>query len=682
MLNRKSFAVGSGLLTIMLFSLGAASDDPVRAPAQAHHSNKGDGICDSLYSVLVSGGSLYAGVVKTVTVDKVELQGQPFQARTERGTIAFQVQATLLGKSVGDLTIPFWWTEEPKGRSIPVADWGGHRSAWSARPKAGERLVLLIEKTDNWPMAEGPVGYRWEVSEDNRLVSAFRELGRFLRTKDNTEKRSIFRSMCRSESENVRRFAIDAVFGSEDGLRWTIQDGDQVKSPVSRSRAVISLLTELGSRIGPDVRAQITDHLSAWLSRPEWHLIDDLTLTKGQAATVADWFIAELREGTENERYQTLGGLRQILWSRGAAFTVAVFGKRQDQLLQQLHALRNASAAENPERSVRYLSQAILDTVRFWSSTFDALKKGGNLYVGTVRSVTVTPVNKRSPAALHTEEGVFQFRVKKTLNGRIESELAIPFWWTEGSETDIIRPMVSDNEDVWPARPTVGDRLLLLVGGADEQGSGDPRRKKGSVLHRWLLVGNDDPFAKEVETVVKFLNTKDKEEKRRIFRTMFESKSKNTRMCVVKALFCGGGDTSWFIARDGKAGPEVGLSRMVLEFLDEFGPKLDNDERQYITLCFSDGLVAYPAGVTEDLKNAFGEWIREELKIGWSEQRALVAIRGLQQILSHHGPVRMRDVLGNHHAEVMEALASIPRGGRSPELEKQSADLLAKINGP
>ncbi len=95
---------------------GGPAEAPDTAPLALDDPN--------LYYVLAHGGTCYVGRVRAVLVDDagfLEGKGWPY----ERGTLRLAVEEALQGPAAKEVGVPFYWTEDPKGRPATLlADWG------------------------------------------------------------------------------------------------------------------------------------------------------------------------------------------------------------------------------------------------------------------------------------------------------------------------------------------------------------------------------------------------------------------------------------------------------------------------------------------------------------------------------------------------------------------------------
>jgi hypothetical protein len=93
---------------------------------------------------------------------------------------------------------------------------------------------------------------------------------------------------------------------------------------------------------------------------------------------------------------------------------------------------------------------------------YRTLKEGGSLYAGTVVSVTVA---RHDPHPPFTESGEILFHVDRTLAGPQLEERTVPFLLWDDREEGVGSDWAGQSP--WPARPTVGEHLLLLIGDED-----------------------------------------------------------------------------------------------------------------------------------------------------------------------------------------------------------------------
>src|SRR6266542_2900847 len=160
-----------------------------------------------------------------------------------------------------------------------------------------------------------------------------------------------------------------------------------------------------------------------------------------------------------------------------------------------LIASRHPEDANEPSTEVERIDRSVdsgQDVDR--SGGYETLVTGGQLYAGTVLSVTVQKAGpRRGPGGPQEEWGSLQFRVDRTVAGPDVRELTLGYWWLEDSVDSVGTDWVC-NDGPWRERPRAGQHLLLQLAGDKQVADGQIRRFGSPVCHVWRGVGGDHPL--------------------------------------------------------------------------------------------------------------------------------------------------------------------------------------------
>lgn len=315
--------------------------------------------CES-YTTL-DDGSLYAGLVLSVTVKSRKPPEDPFESGLEeRGTFRFRVDRTVNGPRQKELTLGYWSTPEqnfPNGGPILTADWGGAASPWGHRPpRPGEHLLLLLTadkmRAENLNgVGGGPVWQVWRgVGAGHGLVRGFEDATEYLKAKDDRTRDELFRKLCRSDFRSMRRFAFYAAFYPADSETHKMNGGGH--DPVRQSRLVLEFLRLAVPRMDTAMeRVSVTGWFSRWLEG-----FSSAGVTEALLSAFEQWYLAELETGNVLRCQAALEGLKDLIAARGLAGTVALFKKSGRAGLEK--SLRGCAGSWDP--SVQQSSRALL----------------------------------------------------------------------------------------------------------------------------------------------------------------------------------------------------------------------------------------------------------------------------------------------------------------------------------
>ncbi|HEX5272696.1 MAG TPA: hypothetical protein VFW33_19500 [Gemmataceae bacterium] len=312
------------------------------------------------YEDLKCGGSMCAGTVVSVTVEgNSEGSADP----AEWGTLSFRVARTLVGPAQRDMTVRYfyWLNDARRAQGIPVpemaTDIGGCYSPWPARPKPGERLLLLLadERMARklYSKVYGNVYYRWAVSPEDPLVDGFALAGRYLAAEGYASADELFVQLCESRFKNMRSFARSAAFAY---VGWS--PGDTMSYPFHKgynaarqSRLALLYLKHAAPRLTPEERIHVSWSFSSWFG------LNLEGVTHELVKAFDEWFMEELAVRDDMPRRKaTLESLENLAEKIGMTKVVSLFTKSGRDGLRD--ALRDCAHCGDP--AVEKLGKGLL----------------------------------------------------------------------------------------------------------------------------------------------------------------------------------------------------------------------------------------------------------------------------------------------------------------------------------
>jgi hypothetical protein len=208
---------------------------------------------------------------------------------------------------------------------------------------------------------------------------------------------------------------------------------------------------------------------------------------------------------------------------------------------------------------------------------YNVLVEGGALYVGTVLTITVTRSNPAGPDGPAAESGTFEFLVDKTVIGPARKNLTLGYWWMsdDPNEQGAAQLEWVCNSGPWRQRPQVGDRLLLLLTGNQDDAEHMNGKDGGPVWQVWRDVTADHPLVKSFEVAGNYLEVQYDDAGDELFKKLCQSEWPSIRSFAWEAAFL------WMSPLDHVIGgfgydPQR-QSRRVVQLL-EFYPKGDDDD--------------------------------------------------------------------------------------------------------
>ncbi len=312
------------------------------------------------YSTLVRGGPMYAGTVMSVTVTRFE-EGPP---TIEAGSIRFRVDKKVAGPNVKELTLNYWWLDE----SVPDLSLHGfgNTGPWRERPRAGQRLLLLLMDEAGVEAAKqngrfDQVSHVWRgVRADHPLVQGFQDAVKFIAGKDTKTQDRLFRQLCQSPFPSHRLFAFEAAFFAIDPKKEPTVFGRKY-DPARQAQLMLPYLRFGVPRISEDEeRGAFTWGFAWWFgspraSAPAYQVPE---VAGPLRAAFEDWYLTELAtvDRSHERCYWALRALDELIDKRGAAETLALFKKGGRAALQE----RLRACARAQDWNDRELSQKIL----------------------------------------------------------------------------------------------------------------------------------------------------------------------------------------------------------------------------------------------------------------------------------------------------------------------------------
>lgn len=284
----------------------------------------------------------------------------------EYGDVEFRVSRVLAGPPLREVALPyFYWLEPDPAQPDPPpgvgSDWAGEWSPWPARPKVGERLLLLLPEEHMAVRPQGKslldaVRYRWEVGgDDDPLVDGFAVAGKFLAARDEATRDGLYKQLCESPLRNMRTFARDAAFaylGWEKGDRGYDYFGKGY-DPERQCRLALLFLKHAGPRLGADERMEVTHAFAFWFREAlkKGGITDDVT------TAFEDWYLTEFAVRDDLRRpAKALEELDEVAQALGTAATVALFKKSgRDGLLERVR-----ECSRSPDPAVERHAKALL----------------------------------------------------------------------------------------------------------------------------------------------------------------------------------------------------------------------------------------------------------------------------------------------------------------------------------
>jgi len=310
------------------------------------------------YSTLVRGGPMYAGTVMSVTVTRFEEGPPTIDARS----IRFRVDKKVAGANVKELTLNYWWLDE----SVPDLSLHGfgNTGPWRERPRAGQRLLLLLMDEAGVEAAKqngrfDQVSHVWRgVRADHPLVQGFQDAVKFIAGKDTKTQDRLFRQLCQSPFPSLRLFAFEAAFFAK---KPPVFGGTY--SSVRQAQLMLQYLRVAVPRISDDEeRYRFTTGLSAWFRSPR------AKAPAYQAPEVAgplraafeNWYLTALGAVDQPRRCQpALEELAELIEKLGPTPTLALFPKGGRAALDK----RLRACVRAQDTNVQQLSQKLLDRV-------------------------------------------------------------------------------------------------------------------------------------------------------------------------------------------------------------------------------------------------------------------------------------------------------------------------------
>jgi hypothetical protein len=283
-----------------------------------------------------------------------------------------------------------------------------------------------------------------------------------------------------------------------------------------------------------------------------------------------------------------------------------------------------------------------------YSTLYETLANGWNLYLGTVGNIEPEPnrhyMDWGGPAV--EEQGVLQFKVEKTLFGNGIPEFRTRYMY---SRADVELASDWPSGHVWDDYPPKrGLRLAVLASGKKDE---DPlvaaKVGEGKVTHMWEAP-RGDPFIQDLAKVCAFLTAKEGKDRIRIVKdpvglvqSVGGSKFPTIRILVRKVVF--GADPG---VRFPEPEIEAASPELVLAFIRISGLTVKSDrERAEVTgdlgLWFRipDHFKAAP----KELRSAFEDWYIADLEAGnkggtkYEGGRTVIALYDLQAMCKANG---------------------------------------------
>lgn len=309
------------------------------------------------YRSLAGGGRMYAGTVLSVTVKESEPGQKGRSPFDERGFFRFRVDKVVVGPAVREFTLPYWWMSEDYDAYPELyllgSDWVCNDGPWRQPPRAGARLLLLLdskERASQWRPSVGPVEHVWwGVGADHRLVRGFQDAGEFLATKDVKRQDRLFQNLCGSPFPSHRAFAQDAAFYPAERSVY----GDKPDTE-RQSQLVLQYLRYAVPLIrGQMERAYFVWNFTGWLRFQDgW----PQGIPEPAVAVFAEFCWEELgvrdaiSEGAPLDHFHCKGaldGLEVLLRKRGVVETLALLKKHSRAALEErIRACAKAAEGE------------------------------------------------------------------------------------------------------------------------------------------------------------------------------------------------------------------------------------------------------------------------------------------------------------------------------------------------
>lgn len=300
------------------------------------------------------------------------------------------------------------------------------------------------------------------------------------------------------------------------------------------------------------------------------------------------------------------------------------------------------------------------------SGVYSTLAEGGQMYAGTVLSVTVKEsVPGRQGRGPFEELGSFRFRVDKVVIGPAMREFTLPYWWMTEEPDEV--PLIGDwvgNDGPWRQPPRTGARLLLLLA---KKAPPDQVRSWDPVAHVWCGVGADHALVRGFQDASQFLAAKDVQRQDRLFCNLCASPSPSHRAFALDAVY----------SHD----PPREKQRW-LQYLRFAVPLIKGgEERAHFVWGFAGWLRAqrdWPPGIPEAGVAAFAEFCWQELEVRdpWNglinPVHCRAALEGLEVLLRKRGVVGTLALLNKHGRAALEERIRACAKAKDADVQKAS----------
>jgi hypothetical protein len=326
-------------------------------------------------------------------------------------------------------------------------------------------------------------------------------------------------------------------------------------------------------------------------------------------------------------------------------------------------------------------------------SACGVLQSGGKMYAGRVAAVRISKTGKDENFDTFYELGTLDLKVEKTISGPEVTQLTLPFGWQEPEHQH--KQMVADMpmREYWPweyyPAPHRGQRFLVLLLPDGEQ-LHDASPNRGQVAFVWHISTKDDALVRDFETAAEFLKAEDPEAKKRLFRKLCLSDTKNGRRCAQFIAFSLKPPSAANDSQPREVRRAYPLEYL-LEFLELTPARLKGaDEHSSLTDTLLGGASQPRYGVfwTDKKVRQFVDnwWMTELAAHGQVDHRDIdrshIALNRLTDAIEENGPQKTLELFSEAHQKELKELIQKYAQSTDAQLAKKAQEAKKRLGLP